>query len=397
MVYDVARVRALYPALAGDRVWLDGAAGTQSPTSVIEAIADVYRTGTSNGGGVFAASRAADEITDAARAAVADLVGATEPSGVVLGPNMTTLTYRMAQALSFTWKPGDNVVVSQLDHDANVRPWVQWAEAAGAEVRWARIDVETGELPTDQYAELLDERTRLVAVTGASNVLGTRPDVRAITDQAHAVEALAYVDGVHSTAHGVVDVAGLGSDFYLTSAYKWDGPHVGCLIADPALLEGIHPFKLASSSNDVPDRFEWGTPSFANFAGVTAAVDHLAALDPDATGTRRERVVASIGAAHENETRLLGQMLDALEADERITLYGRPKDRTATVYFRVAAETPEQTAQRLADADITAWHGHNYAWEVTGALGIRDSGSAVRVSLAHYSDDSDVDRFLATL
>ncbi len=397
MVYDVARVRALYPALSGDRVWLDGAAGTQSPTSVIEAIADVYRTGTSNGGGVFASSRAADEITDAARAAVADLVGATEPSGVVLGPNMTTLTYRVAQALSFGWQRGDNVVVSQLDHDANVRPWVQWAEASGVEVRWARIDVETGELPTEQYAELLDERTKVVAVTGASNVLGTRPDVRAITDQAHAVGALAYVDGVHSTAHGVVDIAELGSDFYLTSAYKWDGPHVGCLIADPALLESIHPFKLASSSNDVPDRFEWGTPSFANFAGVTAAVDHLAALDEAATGSRRERIVASIGAAHENETRLLGRMLDALEADERITLYGRPKNRTATVYFRVAGETPEQTAQRLADADITAWHGHNYAWEVTGALGIRDSGSAVRVSLAHYSDDSDVDRFLATL
>ena len=315
MVYDVARVRALYPALSGDRVWLDGAAGTQSPTTVIEAIADVYRTGTSNGGGVFASSRAADEITDAARAAVADLVGATEPSGVVLGPNMTTLTYRVAQALSFGWQPGDNLVVSQLDHDANVRPWVQWAEASGVEVRWAKIDVETGELPVEQYAELLDERTKVVAVTGASNVLGTRPDVRAITDQAHAVGALAYVDGVHSTAHGVVDIAELGSDFYLTSAYKWDGPHVGCLIADPALLEGIHPFKLASSSNDVPDRFEWGTPSFANFAGVTAAVDHLAALDESATGSRRERIVASIGAAHENETRLLGRMLDALEAD----------------------------------------------------------------------------------
>lgn len=394
MSYDVERIRSLYPALQSSRVWLDGAAGTQSPTSVIEAIADTYRSGTSNGGGGFASSRAADEMTEAARSAVADLVGGSHADGVVLGPNMTTLTYRFAQALARDWREGDNVVVSELDHDANVRPWVQWAEVAGADVRWARVDVESGELPADQYSDLVDDRTRLVAVTGASNVLGTRPDVRAITDAAHAVGALAYVDGVHSTAHGVVDITELGSDFYVTSGYKWDGPHVGCLIAEPALLERIVPFKLASSSNDVPDRFEWGTPSFANYAGVTAAIEHLAALDTAASGSRRERLVASLGAAHEHETVLLDQMLAALASDERITLYGHPKNRTATVYFRVAGESPEQTAQRLADADINAWHGHNYAYEVTRALGIRDTGSAVRVSLAHYSNASDVERFL---
>jgi len=397
MSYDVERIRALYPALQGDRVWLDGAAGTQSPTSVIEAMADTYRSGTSNGGGVFASSRAADELTTAARSAVADLVGSNEPNGVVLGPNMTTLTYRFAQALAREWQVGDNVVVSELDHDANVRPWVQWAEASGVDVRWARVDVESGELPADQYGGLVDDRTRVVAVTGASNVLGTRPDVRAITDAAHAVGALAYVDGVHSTAHGVVDVAELGSDIFVTSAYKWDGPHVGALIADPLLLEQIVPFKQASSSNDVPDRFEWGTPSYANFAGVAAAVDHLAALDSSAVGSRRERLVTSLGAAHEHETALLDQMLAALAGDERITLYGHPKNRTATVYFRVAGESPEQTAQRLAEADINAWHGHNYAYEVTRALGIRDSGSAVRVSLSHYSNAVDVDRFLTTV
>ncbi|MCZ3389629.1 MAG: cysteine desulfurase-like protein [Actinomycetia bacterium] len=397
MSYDVERIRALYPALQGNRVWLDGAAGTQSPTSVIEAIADTYRSGTSNGGGAFASSRAADEITAAARSAVADLVGASEPNGVVLGPNMTTLTFRFAQALAREWRVGDNVVVSELDHDANVRPWVQWAEASGVDVRWARVDVESGELPADQYSDLVDDRTRVVAVTGASNVLGTRPDVRAITDAAHAVGALAYVDGVHSTAHGVVDVSDLGSDVYVTSAYKWDGPHVGCLIADPVLLEQIVPFKLASSSNDVPDRFEWGTPSYANFAGVTAAVDHLAALDSVAAGSRRERLVTSLVAAHEHETVLLDQMLAALGADGRITLYGHPKSRTATVYFRVEGESPGHTAQRLADADINAWHGHNYAYEVTRALGIRDSGSAVRVSLAHYSNAADVARFVGAV
>lgn len=397
MAYDVARIRALYPALQGSTVWLDGAAGTQSPTSVIEAVAGAYRTGTSNGGGAFAASARADAFVAAARAAVADLVNGPDPRGVVLGPNMTTLTYRIAQALSDTWRTGDNVVVSRLDHDANVRPWAQWAQRAGAEVRWADIDVTSGELPAEQYADLVDERTRLVAVTAASNVLGTRPDVRAITDRAHAAGALAYVDGVHATSHGLVDVEQLGADFYATSAYKWDGPHVGCVVAHPDLWDGVHPLKLASSSDDVPDRFEWGTPSFANFAGVMAAVDHLAALDPSATGTRRERLVTSLTASEEREAVLFGRMLAGLEGDERVTLYGSPKRRTATVYFRLAGETPERTATRLAAANINVWHGHNYAWEVTGALGIRDTGSAVRASLAHYSDDADVDRFLEAL
>ncbi|HVQ86715.1 MAG TPA: cysteine desulfurase-like protein [Actinomycetes bacterium] len=397
MAYDVERIRSLYPALRSDRVWLDGAAGTQSPTSVIEAIADVYRSGTSNAGGGFASSRAADDITRDAREAVADLVGASDPTGVVLGPNMTTLTYRFAQALADTWHAGDNIVVSRLDHDANVRPWLQWADRARVDVRWAEVDTQTGELPVEQYTDLLDARTRLVAVTAASNVLGTRPDVRAITDAAHSVGALAYVDGVHATAHGVVDVVELGSDFYATSAYKWDGPHVGCVIAKPELLESLRPMKLAASSDAIPDRFEWGTPSYANFAGVTAAVNHLAKLDDSASGDRRARLVTSLTAAHEHESRLLNRILDAFDSDARVTVYGRPKARTATVYFTVAGQSPNQTADRLDQHGINAWSGHNYAWEVTQAMGIRDKGSAVRASLAHYSNGADVDRLLAAL
>jgi len=393
MSFDVKALRALYPALTGETAWFDGAAGTQSPTSVIEAIASAYRTGTSNGGGVFASSVRADEYAAAARFAVADLVGG-EPAGVVLGPNMTTLTYRIAQALADTWQPGDSVVVSRLDHDANVRPWVQLAGRAGVEVRWAQIDPATGELPTGQYDDLIDESTRLVAVTAASNVLGTRPDVAAIAARAHAVGALAYVDGVHGTAHGVTDMRELGADFYATSAYKWDGPHVGCVVAAPDLLETLRPLKLASSSDDVPDRFEWGTPSFPNFAGVAAAVDHLAAMDDEATGSRRDRLVQSLSAAEDHEHRLLGRLLEAFEADDRITLYGSAKHRTATIYFNVEGLTPAAVSAALAARDINVWAGHNYAWEVTEALGIRASGSAVRASLAHYSDDADVDRLL---
>lgn len=393
MTYDVARVRSAYPALSSGTAYLDGAAGTQSPSSVIEAVADAYRHGTSNAGGFFASSQRADEVTTHAREAVADLVNA-DPEGVVLGPNMTTLTYRFAQALSTTWRPGDNVVVSQLDHDANVRPWVAWAARAGADVRWATVDCATGELPSAQYHGLVDKRTRLVAVSAASNVLGTRPDVTAIGSIAHEAGALTYVDGVHSTAHGVVDAAAMGADFYATSAYKWDGPHVGCVVAAPALLRTLQPDKLDSSADTVPDRFEWGTPSFHNFAGVRAAVDHLAALDGDVSGSRRERLVASLTAAEQHEQELLGVLLAGLEADDRVTVFGKPQQRTATVYFRLDTRTPDDVARALAEHDVAVWSGHNYAWELTAALGIRDDGSAVRASISHYTDVHDVQRLL---
>lgn len=393
MAFDLKRIRAHYPALQGTTAFLDGAAGTQSPASVIEAIADAYRLGTSNGGGRFATSARADAYCWAARAAVADLVGG-DPHGVVLGPNMTTLTYRFAHTLAGRWQPGDNLVVSRLDHDANVRPWIQAAARARVEVRWAEADLATGELPTGQYDTLVDDRTRLVALTAASNVLGTRPDVRAVTDIARSRGALSYVDGVHSTAHGVTDVAAYGGDFYATSAYKWAGPHVGCVIADPALLEELRPDKLASSSDEVPGRFEWGTPSYANFAGVAAAVDHLAGLDDEAVGTRRERVVRSMAAAEEHDQALLATLLAALGADDRVTLYGRAARRTSTVYFTVAGWTPAEVADGLAARDVNVWDGHNYAWEITGALGIRDSGGAVRVSIDHYTDDEDLARLL---
>ncbi len=310
MTYDLARIRSEYPALATNTVFLDGAAGTQTPTEVIDAIARAYTLGTSNAGGAFATSHRADAYTEAARVAVADLVNGV-PDGVILGPNMTTLTYRMARTLADSWRPGDNVVVSRLDHDANVRPWIQLAGRTDVEVRWAEIDLTSGELPAAQFADLIDERTRLVAFTAGSNVLGTRPRVRSITDLARARGALSYVDGVHATAHGPTDISDYGCDFYATSAYKWAGPHVGAVVARPELLETLRPEKLASSSDVVPERFEWGTPSFANFAGVAAAVDHLAALDASASGARRERLVASMGAAEAHEQTLHTELLRA--------------------------------------------------------------------------------------
>jgi cysteine desulfurase family protein (TIGR01976 family) len=393
MAFDVARIRALYPALSDGRAWLDGAAGTQVPTPVIDAIAAVYREGVGNVHGPFAASGRADAIVDGARRAVADLVGG-DPRGVVLGPNMTTLTYRMAAALAAEWGPGDEIVVSRLDHDANVRPWVQAAQRAGATVRWADVDVETGELPVGQYDDLLTDRTRLVAVTAASNVLGTRPDVRAITGRAHAAGALAYVDGVHATPHGPVDVAALGADLYATSSYKWSGPHLGAVVADPALLDRLRPDKLLPSPDTVPERFETGTAPFADLAGLTAAVEHLAHLDDTASGSRRERVLASMRAVAAYEEAEGRRMIDGLRAVPGVTVYGAAARRTATAYFRVAGRSPGDVAAHLDARGINVWHGHSYAWEVTGRLGIRDSGGAVRAGLVHYNTPEDVDRLL---
>jgi cysteine desulfurase family protein (TIGR01976 family) len=392
--FDVAAVRALYPALADGHAYLDGAAGTQVPEPVIEAIAAAYRGGIGNLGGAFAASGRSGEIVAAARAAVADLVGEV-PEGVVFGPSATALAYRVADSLSRAWTAGDDIVVSRLDHDPNVRPWIQAAVRAGVTVQWAEADLVTGELPVAQYAELIGPRTRLVAVTAASNAIGTRPDVTAIAALAHAAGALCYVDGVHATPHVPVDVAALGADFYTTSAYKWSGPHVAAAIAAPALLETVWPDKLAPSSNAVPWRFERGTLPFADLAGLTAAVDHLAGLAPGAAaaGTRRERVLASMTSVEAYESALFDRLLGGLAGLDRVITYGKAVRRAPTAFFDVAGVAPRAVAEYLAARGVNVWNGDNYAYELCTALGLEPDG-AVRVGLVHYNDASDVDRLL---
>ena len=395
--FDVSRARASYPALRDGYAYLDGAAGTQVPVPVIDAIAAAYRDGIGNVGGAFAASERSGRIVAEARQAVADLAGGSAP-GVVFGPSMTALTYRISGALSKGWAPGDEVVVSRLDHDANIRPWVQAAARAGAVVRWAEADPATGELPVPQYADLVGSRTRVVAVTAASNVLGTRPDVAAIAGIAHAAGALCYVDGVHATPHVPVDVAELGADFYATSAYKWAGPHVAAVIAAPALLQTLWPDKLVPSSDEVPGRFERGTLPFADLAGVTAAVDHLAGLAPGtASGaSRRERVLASMAAVEAYEMSLFAGLVDGLGAMGHVTLHGKAARRTPTAFFTVARMTPRAVAVRLAERGINAWNGDNYAYELCKVLGLQPGG-AVRAGLVHYNDASEVDRLLTAV
>src|SRR3954453_17705914 len=307
MTYDVAAVRAQFPALRAGAAHFDGPGGTQVPEPVARAVADTLTSPIANRGRIPAAERTADDVVLGARQAMADLLGA-DPRGIVFGRSATQLTFDISRALAAGWGPGDEVVVSRLDHDANVRPWVRAAEAAGAKVRWIAFDPATGELTADDVAAVLSERTRLVAVTGASNLIGTRPPVAEIGRLVHDAGALLAVDGVHLTAHAPVDVAALGADLFTCSPYKFLGPHCGVLAAAPALLETLAPAKLLPSSEEVPERFELGTLPYELLAGTTAAVDFLAGLAPSGAGSRRERLLAAMAA------------LEGYEDDLRVSL-----------------------------------------------------------------------------
>ncbi|HEX3691611.1 MAG TPA: cysteine desulfurase-like protein [Solirubrobacteraceae bacterium] len=392
---SIEDIRAEFPGLSDGWASLDGAAGTQVPTAVIDAIAAALRDGMANLHGPFAASERSTAIVWEARRAVADLVNGT-PEGVVLGPNMTTLTFHIADALSTEWSEGDEIVVTSLDHDANIRPWVIAAGRAGATVRWAEFDPETGELPPQRFDELIGDRTRLVAVTAASNAIGSRPDVRAIADRAHAAGARVYVDGVHATPHVPTDMRALGADFYIFSTYKLFGPHAGALVADPALLERVTPAKLAPADDNVPDRFERGTPAFELLAGVTAAVDWLAGLS-DAPGARRDRIVVALAAVEAYLAELLRQTLDGLAAIDGVRVLPAPARRTSTLSFVVDGHTPLAVAEHLAARRVSVWNGDNYAYELMGRFGLQDAGGAVRASLVLYNTAADVDRLLEAL
>jgi len=394
VTFDVDTVRTHFPALAEGLAHFDGPGGTQVPSAVSEAVVDAMRSAVSNRHGPFASSRRADAIVDGARAAVADLVGGV-PSGVVLGQSMTANTYVLAGALAKTWRPGDEVVLSRLDHDADVRPWVQAAARAGAVVRWAEVDAVTAELPVEQYDALITERTRLVALTAASNATGTRPDVRSVADRAHAVGAVVHVDGVHATPHLATDIEALGADLYACSAYKWYGPHLGATTGDPSLLEQLRPDKLLPSSDASPDRFEHGTPSFAHLAGVTAAVDWIASHGHG--DSRRSQVLSAMAAIEQHEQAVFARLVDGLAARDDVALVGSPARRTPTVAFTVAGRTPQQVSADLGEAGVCAWAGDYYAVELMRALGLAGSGGAVRAGVVCYTTAGEVDRLLAAL
>jgi cysteine desulfurase family protein (TIGR01976 family) len=395
VTYDVERVRRAFPALEEGAAHFDGPGGSQTAAPVADVVAATLRAAVSNRGSVTAAERRADGIVVEARRAVADLLGCAV-DGVVFGRSMTALTFEMSRTLASGWQPGDEVVVTRLDHDANIRPWVIAAERVGATVRWVEFDKETAELPVEAVVSVLGPRTRLVAVTAASNLFGTIPDLPAIAAAAHAVGALVYVDGVHRTPHTPVDVATLGADYYACSPYKFCGPHLGVVVADPVLLEQLHPDKLLPSTEQVPERFELGTLPYELLAGTTAAVDFLASLDVDAAGDRRSRVLASMAALEEHEAGLLRRLLDGLSEQSGVTLHGAPERRTPTVLFSVDGIHGNDVHARLAAFGVNAPAGSFYALEAARWAGLGDTG-AVRAGLAPYSTVEDVERLLAAV
>jgi cysteine desulfurase family protein (TIGR01976 family) len=334
VAYDVNSLRKHFRALEGGVAFFDGAAGTQVPDVVGHAVATTLTAGISNRGAVTAAERRADHIVLAARQSMADLLG-VEPTGVVFGRSMTALTYDFSRALAKSWSPGDEVVVTRLEHDANIRPWLQAAAATGAALHWVDFDPVTGDLDPEAVSAVLSARTRLVAVTGASNLIGTRPPVAKIAASAHEVGALVYVDGVHLTPHAPVDVPALGADLYACSPYKFLGPHCGVVTGRPELLERIHPDKLLPSTEVVPERFELGTLPYELLAGTTAAVEFLAGIAPGGAASRRERILASMAAVESHEDRLGRRLETELGSVDGVQFYGLAKHRTPVVFFRV--------------------------------------------------------------
>lgn len=386
---DLTRIRAQFPALDLGVAHFDGPGGSQTPQSVADAVARTLTAGLANRGSVTEAERRAEEVTLGARAAMADLLGA-EPGGIVFGRSMTQITFDVARTVAQGWGPGDEVVVTRLDHDANIRPWVIAAERAGATVRWLGFDPGTAEL--DDVSTVLSDRTRLVAVTAASNLLGTRPDIPAITRAAHDAGALVYVDAVHLAAHAPVDLAELGADLLACSPYKFFGPHLGTLAASPALLETLHPDKLLPSTDAVPERFELGTLPYELLAGVTAAVDFIAGLDSDAAD-RRTRVLESMTAVEKYEDEVFGRLLDGLAAMDGVVLHGRPARRTPTALFDVVGHTGREVYEHLAARGVNAPASHFYAIEASRHAGLGDAG-AVRAGIAPYTSVEDVERLL---
>ena len=412
MPLDVASVRAHFPALTEGAAHFDGPGGSQTPDVVARAVADTLTSAISNRGTVTPSERRAEQVVTDCRSALADLLGA-DPRGIVFGRSATSLTYDLARALAKDWGPGDEGVVTRLDHDSNIRPWLHVAEAVGATVRWVDFDPATGELSADAVESVLSERTRLVATTAASNLIGTRTPVCRVADLAHEVGALHWVDGVHATAHASVDLAALHADFWTCSPYKFMGPHCGVLAADPALLETLHPDKLLPSTDAVPERFELGTLPYELMAGTTAAVDFIASLangtEPAAEAepasasstaaapaSRRERIELGMKAVHAHERVLLDVLEPALRAMSGVTVHSNARSRTPTILFTVAGRDPQEIRGLLAERGVNAPAGHFYAIECSRHLGLGDGGG-VRVGLAPYTSADDIARLLTGL
>ncbi|MBB2890036.1 cysteine desulfurase-like protein [Flexivirga oryzae] len=390
--YDVTAVREQFPSLRSGRAHFDAPGGTQTPEPVARAVYDALAAPLSNRGRRTQAERNADDLVRGARAAMGDLLG-VDAGTVAFGRSATALTFAMSRTLAQGWRSGDEIILSRLDHDANVGPWLLAAQRSGVDVKWADFDPATGELDLATIADQLSGRTRLVALTGASNLIGTQPDIAAVAGAAHRTPALVYVDGVHHTAHSFVDVPALGADLYVCSPYKFLGPHCGVLTGRADLLRELTPDKLRPSTDETPERFELGTLPYELLAGVTAAVDFLADLVPG-TGARRDRLRTSLGVLEEHEDTLRKRVEDGLALLPQVTVHSRAARRTPTLFMTFADRPAEQVSDYLETDGIDAPAGTFYAYEPARRLGV-DSG--LRIGLAPYSTQDDIDRFITSL
>jgi len=395
MSYDVQRIRSNFPSLNTGLAFFDGPGGSQVPTVVGDAIAQAITKPISNRNVVTESEKNAEEIVRGFRHAVADLID-VDPRGVVYGRSWTQLVYDFSRTLAKNWQEGDEIVVSRLDHDSNIRPWIQAAEAVGATVRWAEFDPKTSELEVAAVEAVLSPKTKLVAVTGAGNTIGTRPDLKSIGTAVHKVGALFFVDGVHLTPHTVISVKDIGADFFGFSFYKLMGPHCAALAASPALLETLNNDKLLPATNVVPERFEFGTLPYELMAGCSAAIDFIAEMAPGDGKTRREKIVNSMNSLEKYEDGLMEYLESSVAALPGVTLYGRAKHRTPTIYFSFAGRNNADIYNALALKKVNVPASNFYALEVSRKLGLGDSG-ALRAGLAPYSIREDIDRLVAGL
>ena len=407
--FDPESLREQFPALRLEvngepAIFFDNPGGTQVPQRVIDAASGYYREQNANVGGAFLTSRRTTEVVTLAREAMADLLNATDPSNIVFGPNMTTLTFHLARSIGDTIRPGDKIVVTNLDHDANVSPWTD-LEARGAVIRTVDIHPEDCTLDLDSFRAALSERTRLVAITHASNAVGTIPDVPALIRLAHQTGALVFVDAVQYAPHGPIDVQALDCDFLACSAYKFFGPHAGVLYGKAVHLESLTPHKVRPSSNTIPLRWETGTLNHEGLAGVAAAVDYLADIGEQhrgAAGSRRERLQAAMGAIREYEESLSCHLIEGLQRLGDVTIYGitdpaRLGERLPTVAFTWPRLSPRETVERLGEVGIFTWSGNYYALRLMERLGLEAEGGAVRIGLTHYNTVEEIDRLIAVL
>ena len=416
--FDPAPLRREFPSLAltldaHPAVFFDNPGGTQVPSSVIEAVSDYYRTSNANVGGAFATSRRTDTVVAEARMAIADLLHAPGPETIVFGPSMTALTFHLARSLADTISPGDEVVVTALDHDANVAPWMD-LEAAGAVIRVVDVHLADGTLDRDSFAQALSPRTKLVAVTHASNAVGTVPPVAEMTRLAHERSAMVFIDAVQYAPHGPIDVQALDCDFLACSPYKFFGPHAGVLYGRAEHLTRLTPHKVKPSKDAIPYRWELGTLSHESLAGVTAAVGYLAKIGEQFGGPfleeyaaqgyagRRLTLKTAMAAIKAYEQTLSQRLLTGLHSLPDVTIYGltdltRLNERLPTVAWTWPRLSPRETAEYLASHGICVWSGNYYALRLMEALGLEAHGGAVRVGLAHYNTPEEIDRMIAAL